>query len=60
MNFRETLKKHLDAIQRRSLQDLADAVAPDALSRSESDLTLVFEQHAGQWLMVQDQNTPIK
>jgi uncharacterized protein (TIGR02246 family) len=118
MNFRETLKKHLDAIQRRNLQDLADTVAPDALVlimadgklvrgtrefleahrgwfamdnwslgteeiavfesaelavavlrldyreppsvRSESYLTLVFEQRAGQWLMVQDQNTPIK
>ena len=118
MNFRETLKKHLDAIQRRNLQDLADTVAPDALVlimadgklvrstreflqahrgwfamdnwslgteeiavfesaelavavlrldyreppsvRSESYLTLVFERRDGQWLMVQDQNTPIK
>jgi uncharacterized protein (TIGR02246 family) len=28
--------------------------------RSESYLTLVFERRAGTWLMVQDQNTPIK
>jgi hypothetical protein len=28
--------------------------------RSESYLTLVFERRDGQWLMVQDQNTPIK
>ena len=28
--------------------------------RSESYLTLVFEQRGDQWLMVQDQNTPIK
>ena len=118
MNFRQTLKKHLDAIQGRNLQDLADTVAPEALVlimadgklvrsthefleahrgwfamdnwslatdevavfesaelavavlrleyreppsvRSESYLTLVFERRHGQWLMVQDQNTPIK
>jgi ketosteroid isomerase-like protein len=28
--------------------------------RSESYLTLVFEQRGGEWLMVQDQNTPIR
>jgi uncharacterized protein (TIGR02246 family) len=28
--------------------------------RSESYLTLVFERRDGTWLMVQDQNTPIK
>lgn len=28
--------------------------------RSESYLTLVFERRDGKWLMVQDQNTPIK
>jgi uncharacterized protein (TIGR02246 family) len=29
-------------------------------TRSESYLTLVFERRDGKWLMVQDQNTPIK
>ena len=28
--------------------------------RSESYLTLVFENRGGEWLMVQDQNTPIQ
>ena len=28
--------------------------------QSQSYLTLVFEQRSGEWLMVQDQNTPIK
>ena len=28
--------------------------------RSESYLTLVFEKRGGEWLMVQDQNTPIR
>jgi uncharacterized protein (TIGR02246 family) len=28
--------------------------------RSESYLTLVFQRRDGKWLMVQDQNTPIK
>jgi hypothetical protein len=28
--------------------------------RSESYLTLVFERRGGRWVMVQDQNTPIK
>ena len=118
MNFRETLQKHLEAIQGRNLQDLADTVAPEALVlimadgklarttrefleahrgwfamknwtldmqeveafestdlavavlrldyreppgvRSESYLTLVFQRRDGRWLMVQDQNTPIK
>ena len=118
MSIRETLAKHLKAIQERNLQDLADTVAPDALVlimadgklvrsarefleahrgwfamqnwtlgveevevfegrdlavavlrldyreppslRSESYLTLVFQRRDGAWLMVQDQNTPIK
>lgn len=29
-------------------------------TRSESYLTLVFERRGGRWLMVQDQNTPIR
>ncbi len=29
-------------------------------SRQESLLTLIFENRNGRWLMVQDQNTPIK
>jgi hypothetical protein len=29
-------------------------------TRSRSYLTLVFENRAGRWLMVQDQNTPIR
>jgi ketosteroid isomerase-like protein len=29
-------------------------------TRSRSYLTLVFERHGERWLMVQDQNTPIK
>ena len=28
--------------------------------RSESYLTLVFERRDGEWLMVQDQNTPVR
>ena len=28
--------------------------------RSESYLTLVFEKRGGEWLMVQDRNTPIR
>jgi hypothetical protein len=28
--------------------------------RAESYLTLVFEHRGGEWLMVQDQNTPIR
>ena len=78
MNFRQNLKKHLDAIQGRNLQDLeahrgwfamdnwshgTEEVAiyrePPSVRR-ESYLTLVFERRDGQWLMVQDQNTPIK
>lgn len=35
--------------------------APDrTVSRQESLLTLVFERRAGQWVMVLDQNTPVK
>lgn len=29
-------------------------------ARSESYLTLVFEQRGGKWLMVEDQNTPVR
>lgn len=118
MSFRETLERHLEAIQKRDLQALAETVAPERLLlimangklarrteefleahrgwfalgnwtlqarsveafespdlavavlrldyreppsvRSESYLTLVFERRDGQWLMVLDQNTPIK
>jgi uncharacterized protein (TIGR02246 family) len=118
MNFRETLAKHLRAIQERDLEALAETLAPERLVlimadgklvrstaefleahrgwfamanwtlgteeveifqgadlavavlrldyrepsevRSESYLTLVFQRRDGKWLMVQDQNTPIK
>ena len=118
MTFRETLAKHLQAIQERNLEALAATVAPERVVlimadgklvrstaafleahrgwfampnwtlfteevelfegpdlavavlrlnyreppdvRSESYLTLVFQRHDGKWLMVQDQNTPIK
>ena len=116
MNFRETLGRHLLAIETRDLDTLAATVADplilimadgklerakrefveahrgwfamknwtlsakpveiyegDALGvavlhldyredgkRSESYLTLVFEKRGGEWLMVQDQNTPIR
>lgn len=62
MSFGETLQRHLRAIRER---DLAVAVLrPDyreaPATRSESYLTLVFERRNGKWLMVQDQNTPIR
>src|SRR4051794_17422238 len=122
MTFRETLDKHLRAIQERDLLSLADTVAEDEIVlvmadgrlarsarefleahrgwfamdnwrlettpvhvhetpemgvavlhlvyretprdrpavREESFLTLVFEERDGRWLMVLDQNTPIK
>jgi uncharacterized protein (TIGR02246 family) len=118
MSFRDTLRRHLRAIQERDLEALAATVAPDRLllimadgklvrsteefleahrgwfamtnwtlgveevasfegadlavallrldyreppqMRSESYLTLVFKRREGTWLMVQDQNTPIK
>ena len=118
MTFRETLQKHLRAIQDRDLAALADTVAEDSLvlimadgklarsraefleahrawfamaqwtlqasevaafespdlgvvllqldyrepptTHSRSYLTLVFQNRQGRWLMVQDQNTPIK
>lgn len=118
MTFREALRRHLQAIQDRDLQGLADTVAADGLvlimadgrlvrrtaefldahrgwfamkdwtlqarevrtfespdlavavleldyrelpaTHSRSYLTLVFENRGGRWLMVQDQNTPIK
>jgi ketosteroid isomerase-like protein len=116
MNFRETLGRHLLAIEERDLDTLAATLAdplilimgdgklkrsktefvdahrawfamPDwtlqakpveiyeggsigvavlhldyreGAKRSESYLTLVFENRGREWLMVQDQNTPIK
>jgi uncharacterized protein (TIGR02246 family) len=116
MNFRETLGRHLLAIEERNLEALADTVADplvlimadgqlkrsktefveahrgwfampnwtlqakpvqiaegpelgvavlhldyrEAGNSSESYLTLVFERRGDQWLMVQDQNTPVR
>ena len=116
MNFRETLGRHLLAIEQRDLDTLAATVADPLIlimadgkvkrrksefveahrgwfalqnwtlsakpleiyenaglgvavlhldyrqdgKRSESYLTLVFENRRGEWLMVQDQNTPIR
>jgi ketosteroid isomerase-like protein len=116
MNFRETLGRHLLAIEERNLEALAATVADPLLlimadgklkrtksefveahrgwfamknwtlsakpveiyenaglgvavlhldyredgKASESYLTLVFENRGGEWLMVQDQNTPIR
>ena len=116
MNFRETLGRHLLAIETRDLDTLAATVADPLIlvmadgqmrrskdefveahrgwfamtnwrlsakpveiyenaglgvavlhldyredaKRSESYLTLVFEKRGGEWLMVQDQNTPIR
>jgi ketosteroid isomerase-like protein len=116
MNFRETLGRHLLAIEKRDLDTLASTLADPLilitadgqLKRSKAEfvdahrgwfamknwtlqakpveiyegdslgvavlhldyregekqslsyLTLVFEKRDGEWLMVQDQNTPIK
>ena len=116
MNFRETLGRHLLAIEERNLEALAATIADPLLlimadgklkrtksefveahrgwfamknwtltakpveiyenaglgvavlhlyyredgKGSESYLTLVFENRGGEWLMVQDQNTPIR
>jgi len=116
MSFRETLGRHLLAIEKRDLETLAATLADPLIlimadgklkrsksefveahrgwfamgnwtltakpveiyengglgvavlhldyredaKRSESYLTLVFEKRAGEWLMVQDQNTPIR
>lgn len=116
MNFRETLGRHLLAIETRDLATLADTVADPLIlimadgklkrskaelidahrgwfamqnwtlqakpveiyegaslgvavlhldyregeKQSQSYLTLVFEKRDGEWLMVQDQNTPIR
>jgi ketosteroid isomerase-like protein len=118
VSFRRALESHLQAIQERNLEALADTVAPERLVlimangklvrttqefleahrgwfamqnwtlqaqqvevfessdlavavlrldyreppdvKSESYLTLVFQRRGGKWLMVQDQNTPIK
>jgi len=115
MNFRETLGRHLLAIETRDLETLAATVGDPLIlitadgglkrskaefveahrgwfamrnwtlaakpveiyengglgvavmhldyredaKRSESYLTLVFEHRDGEWLMVQDQNTPV-
>ena len=55
----------IEEIESFERADLAVAVLrldyrapPEA--RSESYLTLVFERREGTWLMVQDQNTPIR
>ena len=117
LSFRETLQRHLEAIQNRDLDALADTVADGAIVlvmadgklvrssqefleahrawfamqgwqaiftpteisegadlafaafhllsvdgalRQQSHLTLVFARREGRWLMVLDQNTPIK
>ena len=118
MTFRETLRRHLQAIRQRDLDALADTVAAERLvlimadgklarssaefleahrgwfatkewtldcrevqalegadlavavleldyreppaTRSRSYLTLVFQKQGERWLMVLDQNTPIK
>jgi ketosteroid isomerase-like protein len=116
MNFKETLGRHLLAIETRDLDTLADTIADPLVlimadgtlkrskaefvdahrgwfaqdhwrlsakpielyegpslgvavlhldyregdKRSESYLTLVFEKRGEKWLMVQDQNTPIR
>jgi ketosteroid isomerase-like protein len=116
VNFRETLGRHLLAIEERNLEALAATVADPLVlimadgklkraknefveahrgwfamknwtlsakpveiyenaglgvavlqldyredgKRSESYLTLVFENRGGEWLMVQDQNTPVR
>ena len=92
MNFRETLGRHLLAIETRDLDTLAETIADSLilimadgkLKRTKGDfmeahrawfampgwtltakpvesyLTLVFERQGDAWLMVQDQNTPIK
>jgi len=116
MSFRETLGRHLLAIEKRDLETLAATLADPLIlimadgklkrsksefveahrgwfamgnwtltakpveiyengglgvavlhldyredaKRSESYLTLVFEKRGGEWLMVQDQNPPIR
>ena len=49
MSFRETLAPVLRLDYRER---------PDV--RSESFLTLVFARRDGEWVMVQDQNTPVR
>ena len=57
MNFRETLAKHLRAIQERDLQALADTVAPERLVLIMADGKLVqstrefLEAHRGWFAM---------
>lgn len=117
LSFRETLQRHLEAIQNRDLDALADTVADGAIVlimadgklvrsaeqfleahrawfamegwqlfvtpveinegsdlafaalhllyvekdlRQQSHLTLVFARRDGRWVMILDQNTPIK
>lgn len=91
MTFREALRRHLEAIERRDLGALAGGgwfamdnwtlecqpvelfesgdlgVAVLRLDyreapakRQESFLTLVFQRRDGRWLMVHDQNTPVR
>ena len=117
LSFRETLQRHLEAIQNRDLPALADTVAESVLVlitaegkllrsssefldahrawfemqhwklfvtpveitegadmgyavlhllycenevRQQSHLTLVFARRGGKWVMVLDQNTPLK
>ena len=57
LSFRETLARHLDAIQRRDLAALADTVAPDALVLISADGKLkrsaaeFLEAHRGWFAM---------
>ena len=76
MNFRQTLNGKLVRSTREFLEAHRGWFAMDNWSlgtavlrldygeppsvRSESYLTLVFERRDGQWLRVQDQNTPIQ
>jgi len=58
LSFRQTLERHLDAIQRRDLAALADTVAPDALVLITADGKLkrsaaqFLEAHRG-WFAMQ-------
>ena len=52
--FREALGRHLLAIEEKDIDALSDTVAPDGV------LLVMSDGSGGRWLMVQDQNTPIK
>jgi hypothetical protein len=54
LSFRETLARHLQAIQDRDLLYCENEL------RQQSHLTLAFARRDGKWLMVLDQNTPLK